>query len=104
MVGWIKMKLGKEVGLSPDHIVLDGDPTPHKRGTAAPNFRPMSIVVKRLQTNGRQKCPFEINSLQYFWGYKSLYTPWLLKHADSYIRRGWVKEGHHTARFCPETC
>jgi len=26
MVGWIKMKLGTEVGLGPDHIVLDGDP------------------------------------------------------------------------------
>ena len=31
----------------PVHIVLDGDPAlPRKRGTA-PNFRPMSIVVKR---------------------------------------------------------
>jgi len=25
-VEWIKMKLGVEVGLGPDHIVLDGDP------------------------------------------------------------------------------
>jgi len=25
-VGWIKMKLGMQVGLSPGHIVLDGDP------------------------------------------------------------------------------
>jgi len=25
-VGWIKMKLGTQVGLSHDHIVLDGDP------------------------------------------------------------------------------
>jgi len=25
-VGWIKMKLGMEVGLGPGHIVLDGDP------------------------------------------------------------------------------
>ena len=25
-VGWIKMKLGMEVSLSPGHIVLDGDP------------------------------------------------------------------------------
>ena len=24
-VGWIKMKLGMEVGLGPGHIVLDGD-------------------------------------------------------------------------------
>jgi len=52
-VGWIKMKLGMKVGLGPGHIVLDGDPAPppKKMGTAAtsyPNFRPMSIVAKRL--------------------------------------------------------
>jgi len=35
------MKLGIQVGLSPGHIVLDGDP-------ASPNFRPMSVVAKRL--------------------------------------------------------
>ena len=28
MVGWIKMKLGTQVGQSPGHIVLDGDPAP----------------------------------------------------------------------------
>ena len=27
-VGWIKMKLGTEVGLSPGHIVLDGAQLP----------------------------------------------------------------------------
>ena len=27
-VGWIKMKLGMQVGLGPGHIVLDGDPAP----------------------------------------------------------------------------
>jgi len=46
--GWIKlpMQLGTEVGLgpAPGNIVLDGDPSPHKRGTA-PNFRPMSVVA-----------------------------------------------------------
>jgi len=47
MVGWIKIALGMEVGLGPGHIVLDGDPAPPKGGTA-PNFRPMSIVVKLL--------------------------------------------------------
>jgi len=35
---WIKMKLGMEVGLSPS--------SPPKTGT--PNFRPMSVVAKRL--------------------------------------------------------
>jgi len=27
-VGWIKTKLGTQVGLGPGHIVLDGDPAP----------------------------------------------------------------------------
>jgi len=42
---------GMEEGLGPaGHIVLDGDPdpSPPERGTAAPTFRPMSIVAKRL--------------------------------------------------------
>jgi len=38
MVGWIKMPLHMEVGLSPCDIVLDGDPAPPKKGTAAPHF------------------------------------------------------------------
>ena len=39
-VAWIKMSLGVEIGLSPGHIVLDGDPAPApmERGTAAPHF------------------------------------------------------------------
>jgi len=41
------MPLGTEIGLSPGHIVLDGDPAPHGKGTAAPTFRPMFIVAKR---------------------------------------------------------
>jgi len=50
MVGQIKMKLGVQVGLSPGHIVLDGDLAPHpqKVGTVFPNFRPMSIAAKWL--------------------------------------------------------
>jgi len=48
-VGWIKMKLGMQVGLGPGHIVLDGDPAPlPKKGTEPPNFRSMPIVAKRL--------------------------------------------------------
>jgi len=39
MVAWIKKALGMEVGYSPGDFVLDG---------GAPNFRPMSIVAKRL--------------------------------------------------------
>jgi len=38
-VGWIKMRLGTEVGLGPGDIVLDGDPAPPtERGTAAAQF------------------------------------------------------------------
>jgi len=37
-VGWIKMKLGTEVGLGPGDNVLDGDPAPHKKGHSTPDF------------------------------------------------------------------
>jgi len=42
--------VGMQVGLDPGHIVLDGDssPLPLKKGGTAPNFRPMSVVAKRL--------------------------------------------------------
>jgi len=43
----IRIPLGTEAGLGPGDIVLDGTQFPPKRGTA-PNFRPMSIVAKRL--------------------------------------------------------
>jgi len=52
--GWIKMPLGMQVGLSPSHIVLDGDPSPPKgaQQPSPPTFRPMSIVAKRLDGSG----------------------------------------------------
>jgi len=44
-----------EVGLGPGHIVLDGDPSPPKKGeTAAPTFRPMYCG----KTAGWIKMPF----------------------------------------------
>jgi len=46
--GCIKMPLSMEVGLSPGDFVLDGDPAPPQKGGEAPNFRPISIVAKRL--------------------------------------------------------
>jgi len=51
--GCIKMPLGMEVDLSPRDFVLNGDaaPTSQKGGGArggAPNFRPMSIMAKRM--------------------------------------------------------
>jgi len=60
-VGWIKMKLGMEVGLSPGDIVLDGDPDPPERGTAAPpplfgpcllwqNGRPSQLLLSTCYT------------------------------------------------------
>jgi len=49
MVGQIKTKLGKQVGLGPVLIVLDGDPgPPPKKGKAPPNFRPIPVVAKWL--------------------------------------------------------
>jgi len=49
--GWIKMALGMEVGLSPGHIVLGGDPAAvPQKGGRAPNFRPI-FVAKRLDTS-----------------------------------------------------
>jgi len=45
-VGWIKMKLGMQVGLDPGHIVLDRGPAPRPQRGTAPNFRPISVVAK----------------------------------------------------------
>jgi len=51
--GWIKMALGVEVGLGPGDFVLDRGPAPSPKGGGAPsNFRPMSIVAKRLYVSG----------------------------------------------------
>jgi len=41
------MALGMEVGLSPGHIVLDGDPAPPKGAQQPRTFRLMSTVAKR---------------------------------------------------------
>jgi len=40
--------LGMEVGLSLGDFVLDSDPVPSPKRERTPNFRPMSIVDKRL--------------------------------------------------------
>ena len=37
-VGWIKMKLGMQVGLCPGHMVLDGDPAPLPLKGHSPQF------------------------------------------------------------------
>jgi len=47
------MRLGNEGGLGPDDITLYEEPAPFppKKGIV-PNFRPMSIVAKRLYVSG----------------------------------------------------
>jgi len=52
-VGWIKTKLGMAVGLGhPDNTVVDGDPaTPSQKGHSPHNFRPVSVVAKRLDAS-----------------------------------------------------
>jgi len=48
MAGWIKMPPGMEVDLDPGHTVLDGDPALPQKGHSPSNFRPTSVVAKRL--------------------------------------------------------
>ena len=54
--GCIPMPLGMEVGLIPEDFVFDEDPVipplPKKGAEPLPNFRPMSIVAKRLDGSG----------------------------------------------------
>jgi len=47
------MPLGMEVGLDPDDIVLEGNPSPSPKRDRAFNFRPISVVAKRLH---RSRC------------------------------------------------
>ena len=55
MAGLIKMPLGREVGLGPSDIVLDGDPAPSpQKGGTAPQF---SAHVYCGQTAGWIKMP-----------------------------------------------
>jgi len=44
-VGWIKMKLGMEIGLGPGHIVLDGDQVPQKWNS--PQFSVIVFIVAK---------------------------------------------------------
>jgi len=49
----MKLVLGVVVGLSPGDFVLDVDPAPcsNKGAEPLPNFRPISIVAKRLDAS-----------------------------------------------------
>jgi len=44
-VGWIKMKLGMQVGLGPGHTVLEPS-SPFPKGAQPANFRPVSVAAK----------------------------------------------------------
>ena len=46
--GWIKMKLGTQVGLGAGHTVLDGDPAPLPKGAHPRNIWPISVAAKWL--------------------------------------------------------
>ena len=48
--GWTKVSLSMEVGLGPGVVLRWGPTSPHliRKGHSLPNFRPMSIVTKRL--------------------------------------------------------
>ena len=48
------------IGLGPGDIVLGIQLPPRKRGTTAPTFRPMSIVVKRSTISATAKLLFDI--------------------------------------------
>jgi len=47
------MKLDKQIGLGPGHIVSDGDPAPPPPKGHSPHFRLISAVAKRLD---RSRC------------------------------------------------
>ena len=65
-VGWIKMKLGTEVALSPGDTVLDGDPPPlTERGTVALTCRPMSILAKRSPISATAELLFLVMDARY---------------------------------------
>jgi len=52
LISILRMPLGTEVGLSLGDIVLDGYPAPPPIKGHSPNFRPMSVMAKRLYESG----------------------------------------------------
>jgi len=58
-IGWIKIKLGTDVGLGPGHIMLDEDPAPPLKKGAQPQF---SAHICCVQAAGWIKMPLtEVN-------------------------------------------
>jgi len=60
------MPLGKEIGLGPGHVVLDGDPVGTQRSPQQPlpTFRPMTIVAKRSPISATAELLFRHNFKQ----------------------------------------
>jgi len=102
-VGWIKTKLGMQVGLGPGHIVLDGDPPPRpQRGTTCPQFsahiccgQVAAWINQDATWYGGRPRP---NRLCVRWGPRSLAQKGAEPHppkfsADVYCRQtaGWIK-------------
>ena len=58
------MPLGMEVDLGPGHIVLDGDPAPPERGTAAPLFSALSIVAKRSPISATEEHSLKLDGVR----------------------------------------
>ena len=58
------MLLGKDVGLGPGHIVLDGDPVPPQQPLST--FRPMSNVAKRLPISATAELLWFLLSILFF--------------------------------------
>ena len=62
ILGWIKMKLGMEVGLGPGHIVLHGDPAPlPQKGAESPIFGP---ILQHAQCSHCKRCISYSNSVR----------------------------------------
>jgi len=86
------MPLGMEVGLGPGDFVLDGDSPALPKRKQSPNFRPMSLVAKRLDGNwhggGPQSRPHGAR-----WGPSSPKgdSPQFSAHVYCGQTAGWIK-------------
>jgi len=54
------MPLGTEVDLGPGHIVLDRDPAPRKRGTAAPPLFGPCLLWPRSPTSATTELSLDV--------------------------------------------
>jgi len=91
-VGWIKMPLGTEVGLSPGDIVLDRDPASlTETGTvlALPSFRLMSIVAKRSPISATAKLFLYYRTWYFTVVYWHLCAASCPPRVCRWIKKGW---------------